>query len=364
MERATILITSVGTLIGQVILDSLEHRRSRLRVIGCNRTAETANTFRCDRAWLTPPTDQAGAFTDAFMQIFERERPDLVIPGRDPDILSLTRLAERQPQLHSVLLAGSHTMAHMMDDKAETHRFSVRHGLRFADSVETNGPGTIEAARALRDRHGFPLIAKPSNGSGSVGVRILLNDAHLDAASGRPSLVIQPFLDPPAELSFSVDEGWPLFWGIVEDRIHGAQILISRDGTIGPMLGFRACMVAGRCERLMRCDDSALLDSAHAFARAASAEGWRGPFNVQAKRDRNGDWRIIELNGRFSGGTAARRHLGLDEVALMINEWLGSEVVPLDTSPQARVVIMQPVERPLYTDRINTLTNDGQWTFS
>ena len=37
------------------------------------------------------------------------------------------------------------------------------------------------------------------------------------------------------------------------------------------------------------------------------------------------------MNGRFSGGSSARFHLGFDEVGVLINTWTNSNIVP-DTS--------------------------------
>lgn len=363
MDQPTVVVTGIGSLVGQVILDSLEGRRTGLFLVGCNKTPDTPNNFRCDRVHLVPATDSP-EFAAAILQLCELERPALVIPGRDPDIVRLSKLAEEHADLQMVLLAGSARMAEMMADKAATANFSRRHGLPFAESVETDAPDAVVAAQALLERHGLPLIAKPCRGSGSLGVRIIMDKAHLDAALSCPGLLLQPFLDPPPVLGPPHGVGVPFFWGIEENRIHGVQVLIRRDGLVGPSFGFRARLVSGRCERLERNNDPDLLAVGNAFAQAVAAEGWRGPFNVQAKRDREDAWKVIELNGRFSGGTSARRHVGFDEVALVVNEWLGKPVVPLQRSSSARVVVRQFTDRPLDTDALAALAKEGVWSSS
>ena len=362
-DQPTVLVTGIGSLVGQVILDSLEGRRAGLFLVGCNMAADSPNNFRCDRVHLVPATESP-EFGAAVLQLCELERPALLIPGRDPDIVLLSKLAEGRPDLRTVLLAGSARMAEMMADKAETARFSQRHGLPFAESVETDAPDAVAAAQALLERHGLPLIAKPCSGSGSLGVRVIMNEAHLDAALSCPGLLLQPFLDPPPALEPPAGPGTPLFWGIEEDRLHAVQILIGRDGSVGPSFGFRARMISGRCERLERIDNPDLLAVANDFADVVAAEGWRGPFNVQAKRDREGAWNVIELNGRFSGGTSARRHVGFDEVALVVNGWLGKPVVPLQRSSSARVVVRQFADRPLDAEALAALARQGQWSSS
>ena len=48
----TILITSVGSLVGHNILESLASRRQEWRIVGVNSLALAANNFRCDAAYL------------------------------------------------------------------------------------------------------------------------------------------------------------------------------------------------------------------------------------------------------------------------------------------------------------------------
>ncbi len=58
--KLRLLIVSVGSLVGQNILDSLEFpafsRRHLVFVAGTNSLVMTANNFRCDEFFLVPPT--------------------------------------------------------------------------------------------------------------------------------------------------------------------------------------------------------------------------------------------------------------------------------------------------------------------
>lgn len=356
-----LLVTSVGSLVGQGVLDALEGRRGALRVIGCNASPDSPNVVRCDEAYLVPSVTDAG-FDEALMRVVDEARPDVVVPGRDPDIVRLAGLAEARPVLARALMAGSSAMACMMDGKAATALFGERHGLPYVETAFTGAPDAAERVRAMVGRHGFPLIAKPSDGSGSLGVRALTRPGHVEAALARPGLVIQPFLDAPADgMEPSLDAGIPMFWEVPEDRLHGVQYVLGRDGAVLGRLGFRSRMVRGRCEWLGRCEDPGLLEAGDAFARAVAAEGWRGPFNVQAKRDREGRWRVIELNGRFTGGTSSRRHLGFDEVRIAINAWAGREVVPPDRPRSATRVMRSLGDFPVDEAVAEELARTGRW---
>jgi carbamoylphosphate synthase large subunit len=81
----SILITSVGSLVGLNILDSLEAMRTRLRVVGTNSEPKAPNNFRCDVAYLAPETADP-AFIARLRTIIAHEKPDLVLAGRDADL--------------------------------------------------------------------------------------------------------------------------------------------------------------------------------------------------------------------------------------------------------------------------------------
>lgn len=327
----TILVSSGGTAVGKVVLDALEGRRQGVRLVACNAAEDSPNLHRFDAVHVVPLTGDAG-WEAAVTAVIACEAPAVVIPGRDTDVEGLARLAPQVPALARAFMGGSPAVAQVFMDKALTARFAAAHGLAYAPTVSTDAPGAAAAASRLVAAHGFPLIAKPARGSGSLGVRILTCDPHLHAALAKPGMVIQPFLDcpPPAALDVGLDHGVPLFWDVPEDRMYSVQFSINREGAITGSHTQRARLVRGRIEEFWAFEDAQLHAVGEAFAQAAIREGWRGPLNVQAKRAAGtaGGWQVIELNGRFSGGTACRLWLGCDEVADMINEWVGRPVVP------------------------------------
>ena len=359
----TVLVLSVGSLVGQTMLDCLEGRRSSLRLIGINSVAAAAGNFRCDRAYLAPPAAEAAAHRRRLLEVFDKEKPDLVIPGRDDDVLVLAEIGQALPQWAGHLLVGSIEAARIMNDKIESARFAAAHGLPFADTVCSDDDGAAQAAERLLASHGFPLIAKPRDGNGSRGIFVLLDRNHLARALARPGMAIQPYYDPPDTLAPDITGGIPFFWAVEEARLYAVQTLIDRDGRIGPACAFVSTMVAGRCERLVRRDDPALLDIARAYAKQIATIGWRGPFNLQLKRHGD-DFRAIEMNGRFSGGTSARRHLGFDEVAMTLNDWFGEGAVPPlpGGSRHVDVITRSLCDFPLPADGVRDLETHGFWS--
>jgi hypothetical protein len=178
-------------------------------------------------------------------------------------------------------------------------------------------------------------------------VRILTEFRHLEKIIGRPGYVIQPLLDLAGPINLHVEDGIPLFWEVKEDRLHGVQFIIGRDGRVLGRCGFRSRMVRGRCEEIWACNDAELLRVGESYCAAATMSGWRGPLNIQAKLNAQGEWRVIELNGRFSGGTSSRLHFGFDEVRLVLDEWFGRPIIPPAKIAPVQRVVRQLADYPV-----------------
>jgi biotin carboxylase len=192
-----------------------------------------------------------------------------------------------------------------------------------------------------------PLIAKPRDGSGSLGVRVLLTAQQVARACATPGLVLQPFLDPPSDLMPDLDAGVPLFWEVECRTEYGVQALIGPDGEVGPWFCFVAEHRLGRNERLAPCADASLADfAASAIPRLAEA-GFVGPVNLQVRRS-GSQWQLIEINARFSGGTSGRYLLGFDEVGWVLERWLGSGMLEPGPMKVADEAVWLPQEFPVW----------------
>jgi len=332
--RKCILITSVGSLVGQNILDSLQDRRINIDLIGTNSIVAAANNYRCDKCYLVSEAVDEALYIKELMKIIESEKPDVIIPGRDDDIVILSKMKELMSEYHDSFLVGSEKFARIMDDKVQSYHFSNKNGLPFSPTIESGLPHSKKLAEELIEKFSFPLIAKPSKGNGSRGMWFIVNQKQVDKIIKEPGFAIQPFFGQSEKIDFDTSFGLPFIWEIPEKSLYAAQVLIGRNGEIGPSIGFVSTMVGGKCERMDKCDDPLLLEIANSFATYAMEEGWRGPFNIQLKKDIDHGYQVIEMNGRFSGGTSARYYLGFDEVSWLINNWVEEKVVPETSVPQ------------------------------
>lgn len=322
-----LLITSIGSMVGQNVLDTLDERRDAFWVAGTTSVSAIALN-RCDRVYLVPPSESPpSAFAHEFAEVLRREQPDVVLPGRDRDVTVLAEMASADPDLAARLPCGDPGIALMFEDKWLSHIYAQEHGLSFADSAVVSSDGDSADVRRLAERHGFPLIAKPRLGFGSRDVRLILNQRQLAAALGVPGMIFQEYLgDTSVAGRFSADceaAGVPLFYSLEAPKFS-LQTLIRRDGSVGTVFCTVHTMRCGRSVRVEALDDPELQQFGARYAGELAASGWRGSVNLQCQLNAAGQYTGFELNGRMTGASAARYFLGYDELGAIVEDLTGA----------------------------------------
>lgn len=323
MNKFKILILSVGSLLGQNILDALEGRRDKVEIIGINTISENPRVFRCDRLYKSV-NSSSNEFESFFINVLMKESPNQVLPGRDEDVLILAKFFNKHKEFQNMISKGSISSIEIMNDKALSMSFAKKYNLPFAQSFILNESkeDVFDWAKAVD----YPIIAKPRDGFGSLGIRILMHDDHLRALinSGIENIILQKLIgfnnDNISKLNrFEADIqcGIPFFFHLPDDAQYAAQVLIHEDGQFNEIFTSKSLMVLGRCEKAEPFMNDELTRIAKEYTSAIVKEGWRGMFNLQLRESDN-TFYGIEMNGRMSGSTSARAWLGFDEVRSLI----------------------------------------------
>jgi carbamoyl-phosphate synthase large subunit len=355
-----LLILSIGSLSAHNVMQALAGRRQHAFVVGTNSVADAAGNFSADVTYLVPPAASETAYVTAIQRLIDEEKPDLVIPSRDDDILVLARMKERLGS-RSPLLVGSIAAAEIMNDKKKSAEFAGRHGLPFAPTVDA-----LRDAQPIIEQYGFPLIGKPRCGNGARGVTILCSEAELARAfARRPDLVVQPFFDLPPEapqLLASFDAGLPFFFSFPERSQYALELFIGPDGVCSEPWACRNTQIGGRSVRSERVHDHHLISLGEQYGQAMKQEGWMGPINIQTKRTSEQTFVAFEMNGRFSGGTAARTLMGFDLVGMAIRGFVPSSDFPAPTTEPTELVEKALTTSPLPTASQEELERTGRWS--
>lgn len=333
-EPRRLLVTSVGSLVGHNLLEGLAGRREGLVVVGLNSEPDAVSNFLCDRVHLTPPLAAPG-FEAHFEALVAREAPQLIVPGRDDDVVFLADWLAQPGHAAWRGMVGAASAARLMRDKRLSAEFAQAAGLPFAPTrVAEDG---AEAVQALARAWGWPLLAKPRLGQASKGVVLVADARQLEVALTWPGYCFQPWLGgAPAlgALREALAGGFPLDWSLPGNE------KTSLDGCVAPGGELLALCATQHSElRLGRSERVVLLPEggeahvlARAFGTALAQAGWRGPFNVQLGRNAAGELTAFELNGRFTGSAATLALLGLDFIGLSLGAFIGP-LPPLPPRP-------------------------------
>ncbi len=352
-SRAKVLITSVGSLVAQNILDALDNRRTFMEIAGTNTGAQHPRVFRTDVLYRIPPAGDKEECIGKLLEILALENPDIVLAGRDEDAVLLCEIKERYPKFAPVIPSGNAGVARMMLDKLESAFFCREHGLPFADTMLLNG----QQSQLLNDfveKHGFPLIAKWRAGFGSRGVYFVTSFEDCQRLSHTGTYILQEYLDPLDNLQDFFDAyrtGIPLFFEIPENKQYASQMILGPNESSEVFVSVNQ-MRLGRCEYSAPLECPELVRLTLHCASELRKAGWMGMLNIQWKPDRNGVWKITEFNPRMTGSTSARNHLGFDEFGLLCHLFFPHLNVPVERNHRG---IPGYVERSL-TDSFVSLT--------
>ena len=326
-----LLITSVGSLVGQNILDSIESRRNLIYVVGTNSVIKNPRNFRCDTIYHVNKTDSCD-FEKDFMSVIEEEHPDLILPGRDQDSVFLSDIKSKYPEIFGNNIPfGSSFIPRIMLDKQKSFLFCKKNQLPFADTFLYKNNNDIKELNVFIEKNGFPLVVKPREGFGSQGVYFVINMENVNELINDDDVLFQEYLGDPKDIfkyKNAFKKGIPLFFQVPEEKHYAAQTIIHPDGSFSEVFFTINTMVFGRNEFIEQRIVKDVEKITRQFVNVLYKNGWYGPLNIQMKRDREGNFKVIELSSRHTGSTSGRALLGYDEIGILTDIFVPELKIP------------------------------------
>ncbi|WP_431074098.1 ATP-grasp domain-containing protein [Microbacterium phyllosphaerae] len=290
---ARVLVTGAGGPAGVAVIRSLL-RRSDLEVFAADMDGWASGIY------LVPPTHRRLVppgrdedFVPAISRMVAEDGLDLVISTVDVELIALA--GRRDELAPAVLAAPSQETLSVALDK-----------LLLAERCESTGltPRTVLAgADADAVDWVFPVFAKPRQGAGSRGIRLVADRAALESLPLDEGLIVQDYL--PGE-EYSVD--------VIADAAGTVVAAVPRT---------RARVDSGVAIAGRTVHDPELEETAAAIARAI---GLVGVANVQLRRDREGRAVLLEVNPRFPGALPLTIAAGVDIPSLVADLFLGRDI--------------------------------------
>lgn len=357
----TVGITGAGGGVGSAILRSLALASLETEVVCFDIVADAPGMFRGNRARLIPKVADP-SYCDAILEACAKEGVQTLIPGIDPELEPLSRIAGELREIGCTLIASSPEVNRLLFNKQSSSDFFEKCGLPFIKTFP------LARAEELLDIHGFPLLVKPLSGSASRGVRVVFSMDELHwLERDTTAYVVQNYL-------------LPIEWGknkkglrpedvysnhsLLQKDEHVVQIL--SDGSSEPFGVFYSnnTLKDGAMSRLAPLEEDlyGARSAALEMTRRLTELGHFGPCNFQARVTEDGPF-FYEINPRFSGATGMRASLGFNEVEaclrrLVLNEGV-ERIRACLTTRYDRICGMHPAELLMDLPAIERLSRDG-----
>lgn len=369
-EKIKFLIVSVGSLVGQNILDSLEfsefNRRDLVHITGTNSLSLTANNFRCDKCYKVPQTSSP-EYLLKMKEILHDVKPHLILTARDADSSAMKEIMLEDETLPGKLPFGSLDSIFCALDKWQSYLFCKKHNLPFAETFLINPSADLNYLKDFVETVGYPMVAKPQKGFASKGVYFVRNWNEVLHFKDQQGYILQEYLGKAAGLesyfeSFSGPR--PLFTEVPDVSHQTCHVPISMDGEIGEVFCLKNHHHFGAVMRLQRVKNQELEKLAMKFAKAFVSEGGAGPLSIQFRPDKYGVEKAQEMNLRTTGSTYPRLMMGQDEIGIIVNSLLPAFDFPVYNRPDPGYDTI--ITKSLYSYSISegqlfSFDEDGYW---
>lgn len=267
--------------------------------IDCSSTAPAA--YLVDEFIRVPRCDDA-RFLGTTVDLCRREKVSLLVPTIDTELAFYAEHRRDFIAMGTVVAISSPETIEICADKGESNRWLVKNGF------PTVRQGAPQDVLQRPSDWVFPLIAKPSRGSASIGVKILDSVATLENLSTASNGLVIEELAPGNEHTVNV---------FVDQRGHCICAVPHR----------RLEVRAGEVSKGVTVKHSGIMEVVSQVA--GQLPGAYGPLNIQGFLDSHNTFRITEINARFGGGYPLAYKAGADFPGWLLKEWLGQPLPPV-----------------------------------
>ncbi|MDA7490995.1 ATP-grasp domain-containing protein [Synechococcus sp. AH-707-M23] len=295
----TILVTGIGALIGQGIIQALNNLpdRQNIKLVGIDRNVDTHARFLCDHFIQKPRLNELSAeYIDFWTRLLSEEGIDLILPGIEDDVIFFNEHRQSPLGNFPALLNSRKTLSIGLD-KYALFVFSTENNIPAIPSALASDSIALDNLNLLQKK----TILKPRASNGSRGMfrferieelQSFLKNKSFDELN---DLIVQPYIGSDSE------EYTASVFGFGDGAYQGPIVfkrLLAKEGytkyakTVYPPNDIVTCIdiVAKYCTPV-------------------------GPTNFQFRKHDN-QFLLMEINPRFSSTTSLKAAFGFDEARM------------------------------------------------
>lgn len=311
----TVLVTCVGSGVGQSVIDSLNLKRD-FRIIGCDGNPNVYAHSYCDEFFVVP-----GLYTDGYLDhilgLAIENKVDIVVPGHDHELVLFAEVQDRFKEKGIEVVVSESKIIAISRDKKDWYNFFAPLGCKIVPTLSVNE--FLENP----DESILPAIVKPSGGSASQGISIINELKELEGLEGED--IIQPYLFPEKS-----DKNYQSIYNAVKNGRFlqmseiSIQLIFNRETKFSGMFISKNTLKGGVPVYVdpINPREFEYIDEIMKFVPILEEHGVRGPVNIQGRVTPNGLY-FFEMNMRFTGITGNRAQLGFNEVDFLVRNFLG-----------------------------------------
>jgi nucleoside-diphosphate-sugar epimerase/carbamoylphosphate synthase large subunit len=315
-KKYTAAISCIGSGIGQSIIHSLRLSPLPIKTVGFGNNAFANGAYDCDLHEYVPSIF-APDYAECLLEKCLQNHVDLIIPGMDLDASILSENTDKFNASGVKVLVSDNRLHSMCRDKdlicGELNSISD-HFIRCY-----NKSNFLEGIK--KGELSYPCIAKPRNGSGSIGIKILKSDQDFNRIAD--NYFIQELVCPnrnDSNCENFLDE-------VKNNRVSqlseiSIQIVTGVNGDLIGRMASHNNLKNGVPIEIIPIEDKAIWDAVDKILPRLLELGMRGPMNIQGRITDEG-MKFFEINPRFTGITGLRAMMGFNEVEECVKSWLG-----------------------------------------
>jgi carbamoyl-phosphate synthase large subunit len=292
-----VMISSAGRRVAllQTFRQSLANLGLEGKLLAVDVQRLSAAFHAADAGFLVPRCT-SDAFIPTMLELCKTHEVKLLVPTLDPELQPYAQHRAEFAAIGTTVAISSPQVVAIGSDKAQTHAWLVSQGFPAPRQ------GDPQAVLANQDAWPWPLIAKPIQGSSSIGV-------------------VQ--VDSPEALRMATRSGEHIVQSIAPGKEYTVSVYVDRHGRCHCAVPRRRLEVrGGEVSKGMAVRIPEVQQLARAIAERLP--GAYGVLNVQIFWDeKTGELTVIELNARFGGGYPLAWQAGARYSQWLIEDLLG-----------------------------------------
>ncbi|MBE7688653.1 NAD-dependent epimerase/dehydratase family protein [Tenacibaculum finnmarkense genomovar ulcerans] len=317
--KTRVLVTCVGSGVGQSVVDSLNLKRN-YKIVGCDGNRNVYAHSFCDKFYKVRSLYADGYIQELIAICIENDI-DIVIPGHDHELSLFSENIEKFIEKGIIVLVSEPSVTKISRDKQEWYNFFAPKGCKIVPTI------SVKEFNLNVDTSIFPAIVKPSGGSASQGISIINTVGDLKGLKEED--IIQPYLFPEKEdpnyeaIEKAVKKG-----DFIQKSEISIQLLFNKNSEHKGIFISKNTLKNGVPIFVdpINPETFKYLDEILKFVPILEDRKVKGPVNIQGRITPEGLF-FFEMNMRFTGITGNRALLGFNEVDYLVRNFLDKPTV-------------------------------------